>query len=72
MIPFKEQWNQEMALAVLRHETVASKIWFEAAKWVLLYGPSELPEILQQASQMATDSGFPELEPGGYTKSGKP
>ena len=72
MVSFKEQWNLEMALEVLKSETVASRPWSEAAKWILLYGPPELQEIMRQASGIATHSCFPQLEPEHYTESGEP
>jgi len=72
MISFKEQWNLEMALEVLKNQSVESEIWSEAAKWIMLYGPPELQEVLRQASSIATNSCFPELEPERYTSSGEP
>ena len=72
MTSFKEQWNLEMALEVLRNKNVESKIWSEAAKWVMLYGPPELREVMRQASGIATKSCFPQLDPERYTESGEP
>ena len=72
MTSFKEQWNLEMALKVLKSETVESKAWSEAAKWIMLYGPPELQEIMRQASNIAIKSCFPELEPERYTEEGDP
>lgn len=72
MISFKEQWNLEMALDVLKNKTIESRTWSEAAKWILLYGPPELQEIIRQASSIATSSCFPELEPERYSESGDP
>ena len=72
MISFKEQWNLEMALEVLKNKSVESETWSEAAKWIMLYGPSKLQEVLRQASNIATNSCFPELEPERYTESGEP
>ena len=72
MLSFKEQWNLEMALDVLKSKSVESKVWSEAAKWVLLYGPPELQEIMRQASSIATGSCFPQLEPERYTEAGEP
>ncbi len=72
MLLFKEQWNLEMALEVLKNKTVESKTWSEAAKWILLYGPPELQEIMRQASSIATNSYFPQLEPERYTELGEP
>ena len=72
MVSFKDQWNLEMALDVLKNESVDSEVWSEAAKWIMLYGPPELQEVLRQASEVATKSCFPELEPERYTESGEP
>ena len=72
MISFKEQWNLEMALDVLKNKSVDSKTWSDAAKWILLYGPPELQHIMKQASSIAMNSCFPELEPERYTDSGEP
>ena len=72
MTSFKEQWNLEMALTVLTSETVGSDTWAEAAKWLMLYGPPELQDIMRQASNVATKSCFPQLEPECYTDNGEP
>ena len=72
MISFKDQWNLEMALTVLTSETVGSDTWAEAAKWLMLYGPPELRDVMRQASSVATKSCFPELEPERYTEAGEP
>ena len=72
MTSFKEQWDLEMALEVLKNQSVESKIWSEAAKWIMLYGPPELQEVMRQASHIATNSCFPQLEPERYTESGEP
>ena len=72
MILFKEQWNLEMALEVLKNENVESEVWSEAAKWIMLYGPPELQEVMQQAATIATKSCFPQLEPERFTGSGEP
>ena len=72
MIDFKSQWNLEMAMQVLREETVTSEDWAEAAKWLLLYGPPQIQELLRQASSMATRHCFPELQAAGYTEDGEP
>lgn len=61
-----------MALEVLRNKYIDGKIWSEAAKWTLLYGPPELQEIVRQASSVATNSSFPLLKPEHYTESGDP
>ena len=72
MAPFREQWNMEMALEVLKSKNIESRTWSEAAKWILLYGPPELQEIMRQAASIATDSSFPELKPEQYTAAGHP
>ena len=72
MTTFKEQWNLEMALEFLRSETIDSKNWSEAAKWLMLYGPPELQEIIRNASNIAIKSCFPQLEPEYYSESGEP
>jgi len=72
MTSFKEQWNLEMALEVLKNKRVESTIWSEAAKWIMLYGPPKLQEVMRQASNIATNACFPRLEPERYTESGEP
>ena len=72
MTSLKDQWNLEMALTVLTSETVGSDTWAEAAKWIMLYGPLELRDVMRQASSLATKSCFPELEPERYTEEGEP
>jgi len=69
---FKEEWDLEMALEVLKSKTVESRTWSDAAKWILLYGPPELQDVMRQAASNATNSCFPDLEPEGYTESGDP
>ncbi len=72
MHSFKDEWNFEMALEVLQSETVDSKIWSDAVKWLMLFGPPQVKELLNQASSMATTKFFPELAPIGYTNEGQP
>ena len=72
MVSFKEQWDLEMALEVLKNRSVESKVWSDAAKWIMLYGPPELQEVLRQASSISINSCFPQLEPERYTDSGEP
>ncbi len=67
MLTFKEQWNMEMALDVLKSQNVESATWSEAAKWIMLYGPPKLQEVMRQASNIATKSCFPKLEVERYT-----
>lgn len=69
---FEKQWNLQMALEVMGSETVDSRTWSEAVKWLILYGPPELRDILTQASAMATSEHFPELKPVRYTPDGQP
>jgi len=72
MIAFKDQWNLEMALEVLKNRTVGKNTWFDAAKWLMLYGPPELQKIMLKASSIATNSCFPTLVPERYTEAGSP
>ena len=62
----------ETAMEILQHPTVDSKIWSEAVEWLLLYGPPEVQELLQQASGHATRDSFPDLTPVGFTADGEP
>ena len=72
MIAFKDQWNLEMALEVLKNKKVDSRTWSDAAKWLMLYGPPDLQKIMQKASSIATNSCFPKLAPERYTGAGDP
>ena len=72
MIAFKDQWNLEMALEVLKNKTVDSKIWSDAAKWLMIYAPPELQKIMKKASSIATYSYCPQLAPERYTAAGTP
>lgn len=72
MTDFKEQWNVEMALEVLRSKTVDGNLWTEAVKWLMIYGPPEIKDLLLQASGMTMEECFPELKPQGYTDQGLP
>jgi len=72
MVDLKEQWDLEMALAVLENKTVDSKLWAEAVEWLLLYGPPQIKELVSQASGMATQEYFPELKANSYTPDGQP
>jgi hypothetical protein len=72
MIDFHRQWTLESAMEILQHPTVDSRIWAEAVEWLLIYGPAEIREILQQASGHATLASFPELQPQGYAPDGTP
>ena len=72
MKDFKKQWNLEMAMDVIEHETIDSKVWSEAAEWLLLYGPPEIQGLLRQASSIATMECFKEIEPTGFDGNGEP
>lgn len=72
MTNFKDEWDTEMALEVLSNKTVDSKLWGEAAKWLFLYGPPAIREMLGQASSVATSAQFPGLLPVGYSEFGEP
>ena len=72
MMTKKDEWTVETALEILQHPTVDSKPWSEAVEWLLLYGPPEIQELLQQASGHATRDSFPELTPIGFTADGQP
>ncbi len=72
MTEFKEQWTLEAAMEILRHPTVDSRTWAEAVEWLLLYGPPDIRQLLQQASGHATSESFPELRPTGFTPDGQP
>ncbi len=69
---FKDHWNLETALKIVQHPTVDSKLWAEAVEWLMLFGPPEIIQILLHASEMATSTEFPELQPVNYTKEGQP
>ncbi len=71
MSDFKDQWNIEMARRVLEDPDVDAVIWSEAVKWMLLYGPPEMREILLQASGHAVKEHFPDLSPAGFTENGE-
>ena len=72
MTDFRNEWDLGMALEVLHSENVDGKIWAEAVKWLLLFGPPEIREMISQASSTATGKFFPELSPTGYTEQGEP
>ncbi|MCA1765849.1 MAG: hypothetical protein LC633_06340 [Desulfobulbaceae bacterium] len=71
MSEFKEQWNLEMAMQVLGSRNVDGEVWSEAAKWLLLYGPPRIKEILEQASTHAFSEYLPHLQPKGYGDTGQ-
>lgn len=60
-----------MALEVLGNETVDSELWVEAVKWLMLYGPPEIKQLLGEAAGTATNSCFPGLQAKRFTKDGQ-
>lgn len=70
MTQFRQQWTLETAMTVLKHPTVDSETWAEAVEWLLLYGPPQTRDLLQQASNHATQESFPELRPQRYAPDG--
>lgn len=72
MAEFKNQWDVVMAMQVLIDPHVESRLWSEAVKWLLLYGPSEIRELIAQSSGFATNKCFPELKPEGFNAEGEP
>ena len=69
---FKDLWDLESAMQVLQHETVDSKLWAEAVEWLLHFGPPEIRQMLLDASEIATETTFPDLKPTHYTPEGQP
>ncbi len=69
---FRDQWNIEMAMQVLVSDSVDSETWSEAAKWLMLYGPLELQQVLLEASSHATGTYFPDLKASAFTRDGEP
>jgi hypothetical protein len=72
MTDFRQEWTVETALEILQHPTVDSQIWASAVEWLLLYGPPEIQELLQEASAHATGESFPDLKPQRYGPDGSP
>ena len=68
----KDEWTVDTAMEIMQHPTVDSKVWSEAVEWLMLYGPPEIREMLQQASSHATQGSFPDLTPVGFTPNGEP
>ncbi|MFV0438979.1 MAG: hypothetical protein ACK5PS_16490 [Desulfopila sp.] len=68
----KDEWTLESALQILQHPTVDSKLWAEAAEWLLRFGPPSIQKILLEASQAATRAQFPDLEPAAFTADNMP
>lgn len=69
---FRDQWSIEMALEILQQKTVDSKTWTDAAKWLLLYGPPEIQDLIRQASATATNKYFPDLGAARFNEDGQP
>jgi hypothetical protein len=65
-------WDVEMAVAVMQDPHADPKTWSDAVSWLLVNGPAELRELIQQASHHATSAHFPGLKPKGYTADGEP
>ena len=72
MSEFEKQWNVAMALEVLKNETVDSELWSEAVKWLMLYGPPEIKQLLDKAASTATNDCFPGLRARRFTRDGQP
>lgn len=72
MTDFKDGWDLSMAFAVLGNEKIDAETWGEAVKWLLLYGPPEIRDVLSQASGMATRQYFPGIKPRGFNDRGEP
>lgn len=72
MTTFKDEWTVESAMAILGHPTVDSEIWASAVEWLLIYGPPEIRELLQQASGHAAREQFPDLKPQRFGPNGTP
>ncbi|WP_448875028.1 hypothetical protein [Desulfobulbus propionicus] len=72
MMDFQQEWTLESAMEILQHPTVDSKIWAEAVEWLLIYGPPDIRELLQQASGHATQESFPGLKPQRFAPDGTP
>jgi hypothetical protein len=72
MTDFKERWNLDMTLQVLQQEMIDSESRAAATKWLLLYGPPEIRNMLQQAADIAIRQCFMELESKIYTRDGEP
>ena len=72
MSDFKEQWDLEMAMEVLGNQDVDGQTWSDAVKWLLLYGPSQIKEIIGNAASFAFSEYFPQVEAKGYGDDGQP
>lgn len=72
MTDFNKQWDLEMAMTVLGNPDVDGKLWSEAVKWLLLYGPPQVKDLLGQASSFAFNEYFPKVLAKGYGDDGQP
>ncbi|MBU0483058.1 MAG: hypothetical protein KKB30_00915 [Proteobacteria bacterium] len=72
MTELKNSWDLKMAMEVMRNQTVDSKLWAEAVKWLMLYGPPEIQEMIQQASIAANRKYFPDIKPKSFNELGQP
>jgi hypothetical protein len=67
---FIDEWDFEMAMQVLQSSSVDSKTWADAVRWLMIFGPPEIKDLLAQASSLATSETFPELTAIGYSDDG--
>ncbi len=72
MSDFAKEWDVEMAMAVMQDPNAEAKLWSDAVRWLLLYGPPEVKARIQEASSHATTEHFPKLKTLGYTEDGQP
>lgn len=70
MTDFHHQWTTESAMEILRHPTVDSQIWADAVEWLMLFGPPEIRELLQQAGSQTIQENFPELRVRRFAQDG--
>ena len=68
---FDSSWTLENALYILQNPTVDSKVWADAVEWLLLNGPTEIKQLLLDASDHATQSQFPEISAKKYSPEGE-
>lgn len=71
MNDFEKEWDLSMAMEVLKNPGVDWDTWNKAVKWLLLHGPSEVREMLLQASGAATGHCFPNVQAQGCTRDGE-
>jgi len=64
-------WTLEKAIEIVQHPAVDSKVWSEAVEWLLLNGPPDIRQVLQEASGHAIKECFPDLETKGFTIEGE-